>query len=153
MLKSREEAMAMRAALSFRKKAPEKDPLLEYLVAFGNRIKNANALLTNADTTAFFFVTLPEALPIAVIRRFIGWFRDFGIPVVGVIVNGVIDRSQLTADTSEFVLNRVAMQERYLAEIHETFPNVCAVVPLFETEVRGVDMLRRVARVLFGQGN
>ena len=26
-------------------------------------------------------MTLPEALPIAVITRFIGWFRDFGIPV------------------------------------------------------------------------
>jgi hypothetical protein len=26
--------------------------------------------------TAFFFVTLPEALPIAVIRGFIAWFTD-----------------------------------------------------------------------------
>ncbi len=32
------------------------------------------------------FATLPEALPIAVIRRFINWFQDFGIPIGGVIV-------------------------------------------------------------------
>jgi hypothetical protein len=37
------------------------------------------------------FVTLPEALPIAVIRRFINWFTEFGIPVGGVVVNGVIE--------------------------------------------------------------
>ena len=34
--------------------------------------------------TAFFFVTLPEALPIAVITRFLKWFQDFGVPVGGI---------------------------------------------------------------------
>jgi len=32
-----------------------------------------------------------EALPIAVITRFIEWFHEFGIPVGGVIVNMLID--------------------------------------------------------------
>src|SRR5262249_20608614 len=86
MLKSREEARTLREMLSFTKKK-EADPLLDYLLQFRQRMGQARARLTDADRTAFFFVTLPEALPIAVITRFIGWFHDFGIPVGGVVVN------------------------------------------------------------------
>lgn len=148
MLKSREEATVLRKALSFRKKE-EKDPLLDYLLSFRDRIGHARDLLCDHDKTAFFFVTLPEALPIAVIKRFIGWFNDFGIPVGGVIVNGVIRAEDLSEGTSQFVLNRVEMQKNYLKQIYETFPDVRGIVPLFETEVRGVPMIVRVAEALF----
>jgi anion-transporting ArsA/GET3 family ATPase len=52
---------------------------------YARRMGQAQERLTDEQKTAFFFVTLPEALPIAVISRFIGWFQDFGIPVGGVI--------------------------------------------------------------------
>ena len=149
MLKSREEARTLREMLSFTKKK-EKDPLLEYLLGFRERMGQARRLLTDAAKTAFFFVTLPEALPIAVITRFIGWFHEFGIPVGGVIVNMVIDRQALGADVPEFVLNRMRMQDDHMATIREKFDGrVRAVVPLFETEVRGVAMLKRLADAIF----
>lgn len=149
MLKSREEARTLREMLSFTKKK-EEDPLMDYLVAFRDRMGKARALLTDESLTAFFFVTLPEALPIAVITRFIGWFHDFGIPVGGVIVNMLIDRSQVTESSPEFVRNRVAMQDRYMEEIWQKFDgSVRALVPLYETEVRGVPMLERTAVDLF----
>src|SRR5512143_3630167 len=110
MLKSREEARTLRDMLSFTKKK-EQDPLLDYLLQFRTRMGQARHLLTDAETTAFFFVTLPEALPIAVITRFIGWFQDFGIPVGGVVVNMVMDRQALGSDVPEFVLNRMQMQD------------------------------------------
>src|SRR5512135_1171884 len=94
MVKSREEARGLRELLSFTKKK-EADPLMDYLVDFRDRMERARVLLTDPEQTAFFFVTLAEALPIAVITRFIDWFRDFGIPVGGVIVNMLIDRSQV----------------------------------------------------------
>jgi len=75
MLKSREEARTLREMLSFTKKK-EEDPLMDYLIAFRDRMSKARTLLTDESLTAFFFVTLPEALPIAVITRFIGWFHD-----------------------------------------------------------------------------
>lgn len=150
MLGSRKEAQEMRLSLSFRKKE-EKDPLLDYLLSFKDRMGHAKDLLTDQEKTSFFFATLPEALPIAVIRRFIGWFNEFGIPVGGVVVNGIIQESQVHADTSEFVKNRVAMQKGYLEQIHELFPDVRGKIPLFETEVRGVPMLARVAEALFGE--
>src|SRR5574341_1220576 len=120
MLKSREEARTLREMLSFTKKK-EADPLMDYLVSFRDRMGHARELLTDPELTAFFFITLPEALPIAVITRFIGWFHDFGIPVGGVIVNMQIDRSQVKSDSPEFVKNRVAMQDRYMVEIWEKF--------------------------------
>ncbi len=149
MLKSREEAQSLRESLSFTKKK-ETDPLMTYLVDFRERISHARELLTDPEKTAFFFVTLPEALPIAVISQFIGWFLDFGIPVGGVVVNGVI--SPEPGETpAEFVRNRVEMQHEYLAEIGERFDGqVRAVLPLFDSDIRGLRPLERAAEALFG---
>lgn len=151
MMESRKEAQSLRVKLSYSKKTEdEKDPLMDYLVNFQDRMAHAKNLLTDPSKTAFFFVTLPEALPIAVIRRFINWFHDFGIPVGGVVVNMLIDKESVSDQADEFVLNRVAMQDEYMEEIEKQFNGmVRAIIPLFETEVRGVDMLKRTANIMF----
>ena len=149
MLKSRDEARSLRELLSFTKKK-EADPLMDYLVSFRDRMGKARDMLTDPARTSFFFVTLPEALPIAVITRFIGWFHDFGIPVGGVVVNMLIDQQQVNEKSPDFVKNRVAMQDRYMVEIWEKFDGmVRAKLPLYETEVRGVEMLQRMGKALF----
>ena len=149
MLQSREEARTLRELLSFTKKK-ESDPLMDYLLSFRDRMEHARVLLTDPARTAFFFVTLPEALPIAVITRFIKWFQEFGIPVGGILVNMLIDRASVGDDAAEFVKNRIAMQEEHMETIWKTFDGgVRAVVPLFETEVRGVPMLGRLGEALF----
>ncbi len=147
MLKSREEAQSLRELLSFTKKK-EEDPLMQYLVDFRERIAQAKTLLTDPEKTAFFFVTLPEALPIAVIRRFINWFTDFGIPVGGVIVNQVIEVDDRDR-APEFVRNRMAMQEEHLEHIREEFGEmVRALVPLYDEEIRGVPALEKASTIL-----
>ncbi len=151
MVQSREEATSLKELLSYSKKKGEKDPLMEYLVNLRVRMERAKTLLTDAQRTAFFFVTLPEALPIAVIKRFIHWFQDFGIPVGGVIVNMLIDKESVGPDAPDFVRNRIAMQDRHMEEIWRSFPDVCALVPLFETEVRGLATLERVANWVFAK--
>jgi len=149
MLKSRDEAKVMRKALSYTKKV-EKDPLMDYLLEFKDRMANAKVLLTEPAMTSFFFVTLPEALPIAVISRFIQWFHDFGIPVGGVIVNGLIQKETVKADSPEFVRNRVKMQDEHMEEIWKAFGDgVRSIVPLFDNEIQGPEMLRKLADKLF----
>lgn len=149
MLKSRDEARSLRELLSFTKKK-EKDPLMDYLITFRDRMEHARVLLTDPQQTAFFFVTLPEALPIAVITRFIGWFHEFGIPVGGVVVNMLIDKSEVKDTSPEFVRNRVAMQDRYMEDIWQKFEGmVRAKVPLYANEVRGVESMARMAKELF----
>jgi arsenite-transporting ATPase len=149
MLKSRDEAKVLRKALSYTKKV-EKDPLMDYLLEFKDRMAHAKVLLTDPAMTSFFFVTLPEALPIAVITRFIQWFRDFGIPVGGVIVNGLIQKEMVKAGSPEFVRNRVKMQDEHMGEIWQAFGDgVRSIIPLFDTEIQGPEMLRKLADKLF----
>ncbi|MBI5650457.1 MAG: TRC40/GET3/ArsA family transport-energizing ATPase [Chloroflexi bacterium] len=150
MLKSREEAKSLRELLSFTKKK-EADPLMDYLVGFRDRMAHARDLLTDNQLTSFFFVTLPEALPIAVIKRFINWFHDFGIPVGGVVVNMVIQKDQVHAGSPEFVRNRVAMQDAYMKQIWEDFDgNVRALLPLLDDEIRGTQSLDKFVKHVFG---
>jgi len=149
MLKSREEARTLREMLSFTKKK-EDDPLMTYLLSFRDRMEHARVLLTDPNLTSFFFVTLPEALPIAVVTRFIQWFHDFGIPVGGVLVNMLIDQAQAGANPAEFVKNRIAMQQEHMETIWQKFNGtVRSIVPLFETEIRGVPMLARLSESVF----
>ena len=150
MVQSREEATSLKDLLSYSKKKQEKDPLMEYLLNLRERMGHAKELLTDDKLTSFFFVTLPEALPIAVITRFIGWFHDFNIPVGGVVVNMQIDKSSVKDDSPDFVKNRVSMQDAYMEKIDQEFGNrVRAVLPLLETEVRGVDMLKRMVSLTY----
>ncbi len=152
MLKSREEAQSLRELLSFTKKK-QQDPLMDYLVSFRQLIGYARELLTDVEQTAFFFITLPEALPIAVIKRFIKWFHEFGIPVGGVIVNMLIQNEQVRDDSPEFVKNRVAMQQSYMDEIWRDFDgNVRALIPLFDNEVRGLEGLDLMLKYAFPEG-
>ena len=151
MMRSREEAKSLRQLLSFSKaKKEEADPLMDYLVHFRERMGHARELLTDPAQTAFFFVTLPEALPIAVITRFLKWFQDFGIPVGGIVVNGLLPQGD-PAKTPEFIQNRQAMQAEHMETIWRLFDGqVRALVPLFETEIQGLPALNRLAEVLFG---
>src|ERR687887_568576 len=84
------------------------------------------------------------------IRENVHWFHEFGIPVGGVIVNMRIDESMVGPESAEFARNRLAMQDEHMQTIWDKFDGqVRAIVPLFETEVRGADTLRRVAQALF----
>ena len=148
MMQSREEAKSLKEVLSYSKKE-EKDPLMDYLVNLRTRMDRAKELLTDDEKTAFFFITLPEALPIAVIKRFIGWFYEFNIPVGGIVVNLLIDKEAIGEDAPAFVLNRIAMQDSYMKDIWQSFPDVRAVIPLFDNEVRGIEMLELTAKHLF----
>ncbi|MBI5417657.1 ArsA family ATPase [Candidatus Poribacteria bacterium] len=148
ILSSREDATTLRKKLSV-SKTDEKDPLMDYLINFRSRIDKVHKMLTDDQLTAFFFATLPEALPIAVIKRFIGWFQDFGIPIGGVVVNGLLDKNMVKDVNHEFILNRINSQSKYMDEIFQSFPNVRAIIPRFENEILGVEKLKQVVNYLF----
>lgn len=154
MIKSREEALSERVKLSFRRDRIlteiKKDPLLLDLLQTRQRTEEAKALITDKEKTAFFFVTLPLTLPIAVIERFVGWVRAFDIPVGGVVVNGVIPKEGLDlSETSTYVVNKIKEQDMYIESVYQKFPGLIrGFVPLFETEVQGLDMIARVAGAL-----
>src|SRR3989475_1710412 len=93
MIDSRKEALSMRVQRSCRKEKVmaevKKDPLMADLISMNERFGKAKGVLVDPERTAFFFVTLPLALPIAVVRRFIGMVQKFNIPIGGGIGNEV----------------------------------------------------------------
>ena len=145
MIKSREEAMCLKKSLSFKKEKKEVcDPMVEGLLESRRKTEEIRKLLTDPALTAFYFVTLPLALPISVVERFIYWVRAFQIPVGGVIVNQVMPH---TDSHSSFVVNKQAEQEHYLELIDRKFGGlVVAKIPMFEDEIRGIEMLKKVLK-------
>jgi arsenite-transporting ATPase len=158
LIKSREEALSLKVKLSFRKEKVieeiKKDPVLQSALETRRRTEEAKKILTDREKTAFFFVTLPLALPIAVIERFITWVKAFDIPIGGVIVNCVLPKTLLRDEKlSSYVVNKLREQDGYLKMINEKFPNlVRAFIPLYETEVIGLDMVDKVADALANGG-
>ncbi|MFH1596780.1 MAG: ArsA-related P-loop ATPase, partial [Pseudomonadota bacterium] len=89
-------------------------------------------------------------LPIAVITRFLKWFHDFGIPVGGIIVNGLLPPPE-SEQAPDFVRNRFAMQAEHMKTIWQLFDGqVRALVPLFDNEIQGIPALNRLAEILYG---
>jgi len=149
MVKSREDALSTRAKLSFRKEKIiqelKKDPLLATLIQTRKKTEEGRRLLVDREKTAFFFVTLPLALPIAVIERFITWVEAFDIPIGGVVLNEVIPKTD-TPGLSSYVANRMREQAGYVGTVQEKFPGLLrASIPLYEMEVNGVDMVAKMA--------
>ncbi len=151
MLKSRQEAMSMKKTLSFRKETLDKvveDPTIKGLLDSRRRTDEVRKILTDPELTTFYFVTLPLALPISVVERFIFWVRAFNIPVGGVIVNQVMP----SIDTkSPFIVNKLKEQAEYMSLIDEKFRDlVVAKIPLYEKEIKGIENLKEVSKVLAG---
>jgi arsenite/tail-anchored protein-transporting ATPase len=149
MIESRKEALSLRVQLSFRRERVQeevrKDPLLADLLAMNDRFVAAKKILTDGNQTAFFFVTLPLALPIAVVRRFISMVRQYDIPVGGVVVNEVLTED-LAAGGEEYLQNKYDEQQGYMTTIkHDLGDLVRGFVPLYPSEVAGPDAVRRVS--------
>jgi arsenite-transporting ATPase len=145
MIKSREEALCLKKSLSFKKEKKEVcDPMVEGLLESRRKTEEIRKIITDPALTAFYFVTLPLALPISVVERFIYWVRAFQIPVGGVIVNQVMPVSD---SSSSFIVNKQAEQKHYLELIDRKFGSlVIAKIPMFEGEIRGLDMLKKVLK-------
>ncbi len=154
MIKSRKEALSLRVQLSFRKEKVmeeiKKDPLLADLLDMNERFSRVREILLNSEETAFFFVTLPLSLPIAVVKRFIKMVRAYDIPVGGVIVNQIIPRNIGEApDVTEYIRNKYKEQLHYMEIIEKDLGDmVVSYIPMYPKEVVGVEMVARVAEDL-----
>jgi arsenite-transporting ATPase len=73
----------------------------------------------------------------------------FGIEVPGMIVNEVIPKEVLKGNW--FLERRRALQEKYLTEINSRFKGrIIREVPLYDTDIVGIESLRKVGRDLYG---
>lgn len=109
------------------------------------KYERALAALRDSTRTRFVFVLQPEATAIAETRGASAELERLGIETTELIVNGVLPSEEAV---TPFFTSRIAMQERYLAEISRQLPMPGRRVPLLDGEVRGLARLRALVPLL-----
>jgi arsenite-transporting ATPase len=130
----------------------QEDLILAELQDIRKRINAASRILTDREKTAFFFVLVPEEMVLIDTRKAAEMFARFDVPVGGYVVNRVLPEDLALGDgVPKFLKNRIKMQGRYLGEIDRLFgAEVLASVPELERDVTGLEMIEKLARIMYG---
>ncbi len=151
LAEAREEARKYEAvAATLRGSKVSEDEILKELMLIRDKMKAFTDLLVDSRKTAFFMVLVPESMAILDTERALEMFNDLGITLSGVVLNRVYPR-ELLEDPSipDFLKNKIKGQDEYLEEIKDKFGDyLVAVLPTYEREPKGLEMLKRVAHDL-----
>jgi len=129
----------------------EEDEILKELHYIRERINTASQIFTNKDRTAFFFVLTPEEMSIIDTEKVAGLFARYGVPITGFIVNRVLPAELAEGALPEYLRHRLESQKRPLSLIKEKFgERVLGWIPELERDVTGLEMIGRMARIMFG---
>ncbi len=137
-----------------RQKVTEEDHILSELEYIKGRINQSSGILTDKKKTAFFFVVVPEKMIIADTQKAATMFAKYDVPLAGYVVNRVLPKELLKNHCPPYLVNRVQMQSQYMDEINKTLGNqVMGYVPEMERDVTGMEMIRKLAGRMYGNGN
>jgi arsenite-transporting ATPase len=135
-----------------RQKETEEDAILTELQYIRSRINASSQILTDKVKTAFFFVVIPEEMILIDTRKAAELFAKFDVPLSGYVVNRVLPKELLQQNVPAYLKNRIIMQDKYLAQIDDILGGqVTARVPELERDVTGLEMIRRLSEVMYGQ--
>jgi arsenite-transporting ATPase len=110
-----------------------------------DRVVSSREILADPTVTEFIPVTIPENMAIYETERLIRALHEAKIPTRNLVVNDIMSDNP----SCRFCSSRYAMQMKNIAKIHDFFPDFhLAEVPLFETEVRGRELLERLSDLL-----
>ncbi|MDH4208901.1 MAG: ArsA family ATPase [Anaerolineae bacterium] len=125
----------------------KKAPFLEIIDSWKALAEEVTNFIRDPNNTEFILVTIPEGLGVYQARRLIKEFERFGLDIRYILVNDVI----MNPD-SDFNRQRREMQRKYIQMLHDDYADGKKVieVPLLPYEVKGVERLRGLERVLFG---
>ena len=133
-----------------REEDTEQDEVYNELMYIKERIGNSSKIMTDIEKTAFFFVLTPEEMTIVDTEKAAQLFARYKVPLSGYIVNRVIKRELLEDNIPTYLKNRIEMQVGALKMIDETFgSSVLSSVPEFDSEIKGLDVIRDLAEVMF----
>jgi arsenite-transporting ATPase len=123
-----------------------REPVLDILKRWEElSAANTDFLRNEVDFT---MVTIPEALAVEQLE---GTFREmdkYGLSVRQIIINNVVKTEE-----SEFLRTKVRQQQQYLAHIYEKYAGLRIVeLPMFPQEVKGLQKLKEVEKILFQGG-
>ncbi|WP_018154380.1 TRC40/GET3/ArsA family transport-energizing ATPase [Methanothermococcus thermolithotrophicus] len=123
------------------------DKALEEMEAMKEKITRARNILADPERTSFRLVVIPEEMSILESERAMRALEKYKIPIDAVIVNQVIPEDV----ECDFCRARRGLQQKRLETIKEKFgEKVIAHVPLLRTEAKGLDALKEISKVLYG---
>ena len=115
-----------------------------------DRIGSSSKIMTDTEKTAFFFVLTPEEMTVVDTEKAAKLFAQYRVPLSGYIVNRVINRELLNDNIPMYLKNRIEMQAGALEMIDKKFgSSVLSAVPEFDSEIKGLDVIRDLAQVMF----
>lgn len=104
-------------------------------------------MMKDKDKTTFAFVMYPEKTPVIEAFRASEELGTLGIKTQLAVANLVIPEEQAV---TTFFKNRRTMQLKYLDEIKDRFNEAeILVVPMYEKEIKGIEILNRAAKDIF----
>lgn len=138
--------------ISGKKQVSEEMGILEELQDIKNRLGFMAKIIGGRDTTALFYVVIPEQMAILDTEIAIKEFRKFGIELSGIIVNQVYPRELLNdPNVPDFLKSRVKMQQGNMETIHKKFGGrIVAEVPMMDREPKGLLTLEKTAGIVYG---
>ncbi|GAB4307151.1 MAG: TRC40/GET3/ArsA family transport-energizing ATPase [Methanobacteriaceae archaeon] len=140
-------AKAFKNILPFMGDEEEEDRALEDMEVTKKKIREARAVMADPDRTSFKMVVIPEEMSIYESERAMEALRKYNIFADGVIVNQILPEET----GCEFCEARRKLQQKRLQTIHEKFGGqLIAEVPLLKEEAKGLDTLKEVANILYG---
>jgi len=110
------------------------------------KYERAMLTLRDSDQTTFTFVLHPEATAIKETKRAINELGKLGIHTHQLIINGLIPPA---ATQNALFAGRQVMQAGYMEQIEQELPLPAQQMFLLDGEIKGVERLRQVGRLLF----
>ena len=133
----------------------QEDYVLKELEFIRDRLDFVSNMVRDKTHTAFFYVLIPELMPILDTRKALEMFRAFDVTVSGVVVNQVYPQElRDSGGVPDFLKHKIDSQQEYLGQIKGEFADLIrGVVPMLDREPKGLEMIGRVAGILFGDSD
>ncbi|HKG61781.1 MAG TPA: ArsA family ATPase [Pyrinomonadaceae bacterium] len=130
----------------FARRRPVADEVDVFLQDLSRRIEAVRKLLHDREQTSFTLVTIPEAMSVRETQRYSTLLSEQGVPVRDLIVNRVEQEHGACA----YCRARVRSQRPWIKQIAKSFANLqIRYVPLMAKEVRGVDDLKKIGKLIW----
>lgn len=143
-------AKAFKNIMPFMGDEEEEDRALEDMEETKKQIREARGIMADPERTSFKTVITPEEMSIYESERAMEALKKNNMLTDGVIVNQI----QPEEADCEFCQARREIQEKRLEMIKEKFGNqVIAEIPLLNHEVKGMDELKKIGEILYGDSD
>jgi arsenite-transporting ATPase len=140
-------AKAFKNIMPFMGDEEEEDRALEDMEETKKQIREARGIMADPERTSFKTVIIPEEMSIYESERAMEALKKNNMLTDGIIVNQI----QPEDADCDFCRARRDIQEKRLLMIREKFGNqVIAEIPLLNHEVKGMDELKQIGEILYG---